>query len=256
MNALAVFKAVARVAAWLPVGAFAWVVLDTLGHALGAEERGEVLTALVGSLRLVGVALAIALPIALAAALLLEDLAPHAPSSRRLGAAFSYLSGLPAIVIGLVAVELELVVGSTPVLPYLALAALALPTAVEAARAALREVPNALELASLALGASPTSVVLRVSLPAASSGLVAGSALVVLRLLGETITLVMLGAASWTEAPTLTVRALVALRAGDRAGAALALSVLAVLLFATSTLVLAVRARGGVEAPRAEARPA
>ena len=40
------------------------------------------------------------------------------------------------------------------------------------------------------------------------------------------------------------------------AGAALALSVLAVLLFATSTLVLAVRARGGVEAPRAEARPA
>ncbi len=144
-------------------------------------------------------AMAFAVPIGIGTAGYLSDVA-H-PKLREIAKpVVEILAGIPSVVIGFLGI---VVVG-----PFIAkltgsysglnalngsilLAVMALPTIVSLAEDALANVPRSFEEASLALGASHWQTLLRVKLPAASSGVIAACMLGMGRAIGETMTVLM-----------------------------------------------------------------
>jgi len=147
---------------------------------------GGISTAIAGSARVVGLALAMAAPPGLLTALFLFERPGRIPALLRFGA--DVLSGVPSIVIGIVAYELVVrpMHGASTLAASIALAVLMLPIMVRADEEAIRTVSVDLQEAGAALGAARwrvvRSVVLRGSLP----GLVAGNLLALARAIGET----------------------------------------------------------------------
>ena len=71
------------------------------------------------------------------------------------------------------------------------LAIMVLPTIVNVSETALRAVPVSYREASLALGATPTTTIFKVTVPAAKSGILSGVILGVGRAIGETMAVIM-----------------------------------------------------------------
>jgi phosphate transport system permease protein len=151
---------------------------------------GGIATAIAGSAKIVGLALVMAAPVGLLAALYLFERAGRLPGLLRFSA--DVLSGVPSIVIGIFAYEVVVRPLHHPsgVAASIALAVLMLPVMVRADEEAIRSVSVDLQEAGAALGAPRwrvvRSVVLRGSLP----GLVAGNLLALARAIGETAPLI------------------------------------------------------------------
>ena len=151
------------------------------------EVGGGIGHALLGSLCLVFGALAIATPLAIPAGLYLaSDRHPRAAAVVRMAA--DVLAGVPSIVIGIFAY-------SVLVLPLkhfsglagaFALSVLMLPTLARTTEEVVRMVPSTLAEAAIALGARRWRVMLRVVLPSAGRGVLAGVIAAVARASGET----------------------------------------------------------------------
>ena len=169
---------------------------------------------LVGTVVTTGVAIIIAAPIGLGAAVALSELVP----SKIAGVASTLvelLAAVPSIVVGLWALlvlsplfarDVEPFLHSVPVLGLLfggedlgpssilaavVLAVMTLPTLVSLSRTALRAVPVADREAAMALGATRWQVVRKVVWPAARPGIAAATTLAVGRALGEAIAVAM-----------------------------------------------------------------
>lgn len=154
---------------------------------------------LIGSAKVVLLALALAVPLGLLLALFLAYFAP-----RGLRAIFApvldLLAAVPSVIYGFFGVTLlvPLVRRLYPWadLPLLAaapvLALMVLPTLVQVAHAALQRVPADLWQGALALGASRWQAAWGVALPAARSGVAAALVLALGRALGETMVVLML----------------------------------------------------------------
>jgi phosphate transport system permease protein len=166
----------------------------TKGPALFGETGGGVAPALAGSLLLVGIATAMALPVGVLTAIFVSEFAP-----RRIGGQvrlwLDILNGFPSIVIGIfvfaLCVKVELpIVGwghrQSAFAGGFALAIIMLPLVARATMEVLRLVPNELREASYALGVSKWQTVLRVVLPTAFGGILTGTTLAVSRAAGET----------------------------------------------------------------------
>jgi phosphate transport system permease protein len=80
----------------------------------------------------------------------------------------------------------------------MALAIMMLPMVVRSTEESLKMLPSSLKEAGLALGGSYTTVVMRVLLPSAFSGLFTGSLLAVSRVMGETAPLLVTALGSTT----------------------------------------------------------
>jgi phosphate transport system permease protein len=169
---------------------------------------------IVGTLVTTGVAIIIAAPIGLGAAVALSELVP-----RKIAGVVStlveLLAAVPSIVVGLWALlvlsplfarDVEPFLHSVPVLGLLfggadlgpsivlaavVLAVMTLPTLVSLARTALQAVPVADREAAMALGATRWQVVRRVVWPAARPGIGAATTLAIGRALGEAIAVAM-----------------------------------------------------------------
>ena len=166
----------------------------TKGPALFGQTGGGVAPALVGSLLLVAIATAFALPVGVLTAIYVSEFAP-----RRVGEQIrlwlDVLNGFPSIVIGIFVFALCVKV-SLPVVGWghhqsalaggFALAVIMLPLVARATMEVLRLVPNELRDASYALGVSKWQTVLRVVLPTAAGGILTGTTLAVARAAGET----------------------------------------------------------------------
>jgi phosphate transport system permease protein len=161
---------------------------DPNGNFLG--DPGGVKSAILGTLEMVGLATAIAVPLGVGVALYLTEYG----RAGWFGSAVRYfvdvMTGVPSIVFGLF-VYITLVLsgvggGFTGWKGSLALALLMLPIVTRAAEVVLLLVPDSLREAALALGAPRWRVVLRIVLPTALPGLVTGSLLAVARGAGET----------------------------------------------------------------------
>ena len=145
----------------------------TKGPALFGQTGGGVAPALVGSLLLVAIATAMALPIGVLSAIFVSEFAP-----RRIGEQIrlwlDVLNGFPSIVIGIFVFALCVKV-TLPVVGWghhqsaiaggFALAIIMLPLVARATMEVLALVPNQLREASYALGVSKWQTVLRVVLP-------------------------------------------------------------------------------------------
>ncbi len=165
------------------------------------EEAG-ILAAAVGSLWLVTLTAAFAVPIGVATAIYLEEYARTGRLAGLIEINISNLAGVPSIIYGLLGLELfvrALALGRSLIAGALTLALLVLPIVIMATREALRSVPASLREAALALGATPWQVVRQVVLPIAVPGVMTGSILAISRAIGEAAPLLVLGALSYVD---------------------------------------------------------
>jgi phosphate transport system permease protein len=185
------------------VRALSWDFFTQLPAPVG-ETGGGMANALVGSLELIGLATALAVPLGILASVYLAEY-----RSRRLGPAVRFigelLAGVPSIVIGIFAY-------SVVVLPMghfsgwagsFALAVIMIPIVMRASEEALKMVPTSLRYASYALGSSHWQTVLRVTIPAALPAIITGVFLAIARIGGETAPLLLTAGSNlfWQTSP-------------------------------------------------------
>jgi phosphate transport system permease protein len=165
------------------------------------EAGGGMANAIVGTLIVVGCAAVLAVPIGIAAGVYLAE---HGRG--RFASAVGYitdvLSGVPSIVVGVVAYGLVVVpMGRfSGIAGSVALAILMLPTIIRSTEEMVRLVPQSYRHGALALGAPRWKVMMQVVLPAARAGIVTAGMLSVARAAGETAPLLFtaLGNRFWS----------------------------------------------------------
>lgn len=153
--------------------------------------------AIMGSLLTVLVALALGLPLGIAAAIYLEEFAAKNRWTDLIEVNINNLAAVPSIIFGLLGLAMFLnlfgMPRSAPLVGGLVLALLVLPTIIIAARAAIRAVPPSIREAALGVGASHQQAVFHHVLPLAVPGILTGAILGLARAFGETAPLLMIG---------------------------------------------------------------
>jgi phosphate transport system permease protein len=154
---------------------------------------------LLGSLYVTVGALVLAIPLGLATAVYISELAPRR-TQEILKAGVELLAAVPSVVFGFIgllmvgpwlAKTFNLPIGQFAALGSLLLAFMAIPTIVSVSEDALHAVPRSMRDNSLALGATKWQTISRVVVPAARSGIVAAFLLGLGRAIGETMTVLM-----------------------------------------------------------------
>jgi phosphate transport system permease protein len=174
-------------------------------HVAGAPPPppcniGGVRSAIFGTLEIVGLATAVAVPLGIIVALWLTEYGKQSRLANIVRYFVDVMTGVPSIVFGLFVYTVLVVshVGGDAVgwKGAIALALLMLPIVIRSAEVVLLLVPSSLREAALALGAPRWRVITRVVLPTAAPGLVTGSLLAIARGAGETAPLLFtIGAA-------------------------------------------------------------
>lgn len=166
--------------------------------------EGGIWPAIWGTILLtVGTAL-FALPLGVGAGVYLAEYARRGRGTRMIRLSIANMAGVPSIVYGLFGLSLFVIVmryGVSLLSGSLTLAALTLPVIITATEEALRQVPQDLRQASLALGATKLRTVWRVVLPAAAPGIVTGTILGLSRAAGETAPILFTAAAFYAPLP-------------------------------------------------------
>src|SRR5205085_1771576 len=161
---------------------------DPNGNFFGSP--GGIRSAIVGSLEIVGLATAIAIPVGIGVALYLTEYGGRSWFATVVRYFVDVMTGVPSIMFGLfiyiVLVISHVAGGFTAWKGSVALSLLMLPIVTRSAEVVLLLVPHELREAALALGAPRWRVMLRVVLPTALPGLVTGSLLAIARGMGET----------------------------------------------------------------------
>jgi phosphate transport system permease protein len=141
----------------------------------------------------------IAMPLGLATAIFISEVAPRW-AREILKPLVEILAGLPSVLLGFIGIlviapiareVLTLPTGLTAFTGALLLGAISIPTIVSVAEDALDAVPKTYRDAALAMGATRWQTIWRVTLPAARSGVLTAVMLGVGRAIGETMTVMM-----------------------------------------------------------------
>ena len=149
-------------------------------------EKGGVADALIGSAIIVGMAMIMAIPVAVLVAIYMSEYAGP-KVSRSLRVILDVLNGVPAIVVGVFVFGILVVGhGQSAVFGAFALAILMLPMVARATQEILEVVPRSLREASLALGVTKWRTTWNIILPAAIGGILTGVVIAVARVAGET----------------------------------------------------------------------
>jgi len=162
-----------------------------------APEAAGLGGSIIGSLITLVLCLGLALPVAVMAAITLEEFAAKNRLATALEITINNLAAVPSIIYGLLGLSIFLQLFGLPrssaLVGGLTLALLILPVMIISARAAIRAVPPSMRLAATALGATPLQVVRHHVLPYALPGIMTGTILSICRALGETAPLLMIG---------------------------------------------------------------
>jgi phosphate transport system permease protein len=163
------------------------------------EDLFGTLPLILGSLLVTAGAVIIALPLGLATAIFVRELAPNW-LREILKPLIEVLAGIPSVVLGflgMVAVAplmrqaLDIPTGLTAFTGSLMLAYMALPTMISVAEDAIDAVPKEYRDGALAMGATHWQTIWRVVLPAARSGVIMAVMLGIGRAIGETMAVMM-----------------------------------------------------------------
>lgn len=162
-------------------------------YNLDGTVGGGVAQSIVGSLLILLVAGAIAVPIGLGAAIYMSEYG-RGPLYRAVDFVIDLLAGLPSIVVGLFILAaligqlsiLNLFQGYAGLAGSLALVVIMVPIIARSVEQILRLVPDTLREAGLALGMPKWKVVLRIVLPSVGGGVATGVMLALARAAGET----------------------------------------------------------------------
>lgn len=163
-----------------------------LAKGTGDIIPGGIANGITGTLLMVVLAAIIAIPIGIMVGIHLSE-HPKSKFSNLTRFLTDLIQGSPSIVIGIIAYAWVVKpLGSYSALAgSVALSIMMLPLIVRSAEETLKMLPGSLKEAGLALGASYTSVILKVLLPAAFGGLFTGILLAISRVMGETAPLML-----------------------------------------------------------------
>jgi phosphate transport system permease protein len=169
-----------------------WAPTDKTNPGFG------ILSFIVGSFMVTGLALLIGVPVGIACAIYLAELAGRgfAAVLRRV---VEVLAGIPSVVFGLFGMtvicplvrELFGGTGYNALSGAVILAVMILPTIISISEISIRSVPRDYKAASLAIGATHWQTIIKVLLPAARSGIIAAVVLGTGRAIGETMAVYM-----------------------------------------------------------------
>lgn len=178
------------------LGAWSWdfFTTDPTGRTCFPGQTtctiGGIKSAILGTVEMVALAAAIAIPFGIGVALYLVEYGKDSRFSHAVRYFVDVMTGVPSVVFGLFVYIVLVVtkVGGTFAAwkGSAALALLMLPVVTRSAEVVLNLVPDSLRESALALGAPRWRVTFRVVLPTALPGLVTGSMLAVARAAGET----------------------------------------------------------------------
>ena len=161
---------------------------DPTGRFLG--DPGGIKSAIIGTIIMVAIASAIAIPFGIGVALYLVEYGKGGRFANLVRYFVDVMTGVPSVVFGLFVYIVLVVTGIGGTFAAwkgsIALALLMLPVVTRSGEVVLNLVPNQLRESALALGAPRWKVVFSIVLPTALPGLVTGSMLAIARAAGET----------------------------------------------------------------------
>ncbi|MGB3616291.1 MAG: phosphate ABC transporter permease PstA [Elainellaceae cyanobacterium] len=163
-------------------------------------ERAGILSALAGSVWLLGLVALVAFPLGVGAGIYLEEFSSDNWLTQLIEVNINNLAGVPSIIYGLLGLQVfvrwlgPLTGGRSLLTGALTISLLILPIIIVATREALRAVPDSTRLAGYALGATRWQVVRVHVLPSAIAGILTGAILGLSRAIGETAALITIGA--------------------------------------------------------------
>jgi phosphate transport system permease protein len=165
-----------------------WQFLTTAPQG-GLSGEGGISSAIVTTLYLIGLTIAMLIIPGVGAAIYLTEYARDNWATQAIRYAINTLAGVPSIVFGLFGFALFVTVlhfNFSILSGALTLVCLLLPTLISTAEEAIRAVPSYQREAGLALGATKWQTIFHVILPAALPGIVTGVILCIGRAIGET----------------------------------------------------------------------
>lgn len=208
-----VFQAVAFSTLIVALAALVALLVDVIADGAGrlnwgfltsiASRRPEaagVFHALAGSVWVLALTAAMALPIGVAAAVYLEEYGAQNRLSRFIEINIANLAAVPSIIYGLLGLGVFVRVmgmGRSVMAGACTLALLALPVVILSTREALRTVPGSIREGSYALGATKWQTIWHQVLPMAFPGILTGLILAMSRTIGETAPLITIGALTY-----------------------------------------------------------
>ncbi len=179
-----------------------WDFLTT--NPTGGMRKGGIWSALLGTIWLVVVSLAISAPIGVLAAVYLNEYAKENWFTRIVNLAVVNLAGVPSIVhalFGLGAFVLFAGMGRSILAASLTLAIMTMPVIIASTKEALSSVPMQFREACWNVGATRWQTIRRIVLPNSISGILTGVILQVSRTAGETAPIMFTGAVFYRKIP-------------------------------------------------------
>jgi phosphate transport system permease protein len=212
------FQALAAVVLLVTLAALAALVADVWrdgSSRLSAEfvtgfpsrraSQAGIWHALTGSIFVIVLTAAIAVPLGVAAAIYLEEYGNRNRFARLIEINITNLAAVPSVIYGLLGLGLfvrGLALGRSVLAGAATLALLVLPVVILSTREALRAVPKSIREGSYALGATKWQTIWHQVLPIAFPGILTGLILALSRAIGETAPLITIGAVTFiTFAP-------------------------------------------------------
>lgn len=230
----------------------------TLGDSRQPETAG-IWGATVGSALTLAVTLLLSFPIAVAAAVYLEEFAPRNRWTELIEVNINNLAAVPSIIFGLLGLAIFInffgLPRSAPLVGGMVLTLMTLPTIIISSRAAIKAVPPSIRDAALGVGASKMQTVMHHVLPNAMPGMLTGAIIGMAQALGETAPLLMIGMVAFiVDIPTSVVDSATVLpvqiylwsdspERGFVALTSAAIMVLLIFLIAMNTLAVVLRKR-------------
>lgn len=175
-------------------------LLGTNWYPISDPPQFGLVPLILGSLLVTFGAILIAVPMGLAAAIYIAEVAPRWLANI-LKTGIELLAAIPSIVLGFIGIVtlapflkniFHLSSGLTALAGSIMLAFMALPTIVSIIEDAIVSVPKNYKEGSLALGATRWQTIYRVTIPAAASGILAAIMLGIGRVIGETMAVLMI----------------------------------------------------------------
>lgn len=177
-----------------------WQFLSSMPSRRAASAG--IYPALVGSLSVLLVTAALALPLGIGAAIYLEEYGGGGHFARFIEVNIANLAGVPSIIYGLLGLGVFVRAfgwGPSILSGGATLGLLALPVVILSTREALRTVPMSAREGSYALGATKWQTIWHQVLPGALPGIFTGLILAMSRAIGETAPLITIGALAYID---------------------------------------------------------
>ncbi|MBT8114052.1 MAG: phosphate ABC transporter permease PstA [Arenicella sp.] len=172
-------------------------------------ESAGIYGAALGSFFMLVVTLVLSFPIAIAAAIYLEEFAPKNKITDFIEVNINNLAAVPSVIFGLLGLAVFInffgMPRSVPLVGGLVLTLMTLPTIIISSRAAIKSVPPSIREAALGMGASKVQTVIHHVLPLAMPGMLTGTIIGMARALGETAPLLMIGMVAFIVEPPVGI---------------------------------------------------